>query len=522
MWSSLTSIDKYAKELSYPALISIAATQEIRRKGLTDEQAMLGLPQMSVSQSVLKDVCPVNQIVDCIPGKYRTYSGHCNNVNKPLWGAVYEPMQRLQNPEYADGVSVPRTGSKGKRLPSARIVSKTLFSESRPDHAICSQIIATWAQFVYEDLAQVGSNRLFSGLDSIPISCCQSTHPECFNIGTDNDDEVFRNRGLCMSYARSVVAPRENCSLGVREQANLVTSFLDGSHIYGNDKNQASSLRLFQNGQLKHKFQSEKKELLPSSADISSCGSPNPSQQPCFSTGSKWANLIPTTTSLHTLWLRQHNRIARKLKELNKYWDDERLYQESRRITIAQIQHITYNEFLPIIVGKEHLRSFGLHLQHHSFHSDYALNTNPSVLNEYAAAVGLFFFTLLPDTIVVTNTNGEQAHERHYSTLFNDPSHLYYRERLDGLIRTIIQNPIRKPGLHISKEFRERFLRGTDESGIDLAALIIQMGRDHGINSYTKWRAYCGLSEPRNFGELRPVVGFKSLITTKIIIITVP
>ena len=58
----------------------------------------------------------------------------------------------------------------------------------------------------------------------------------------------------------------------------------------------------------------------------------------------------------------------------------------------------------------------------------------------------------------------------------------------------------------MSTEFREKFLKNTDDNGIDLAALIIQMGRDHGINSYTAWRAHCGLSKPQNIGELRPLV----------------
>lgn len=60
---------------------------------------------------------------------------------------------------------------------------------------------------------------------------------------------------------------------------------------------------------------------------------------------------------MHTIWMREHNRIANTLAEYNRHWNDERIYEETRRIVIAQVQHITYNEFVPLLLGKNVERS---------------------------------------------------------------------------------------------------------------------------------------------------------------------
>lgn len=73
-------------------------------------------------------------------------------------------------------------------------------------------------------------------------------------------------------------------------------------------------------------------------------------------------------------------------------------------------------------------------------------------------------------------------------------------------LRYLVNEPIIQPGLQMSLGFRDRFFRGPNTTGVDLAALIIQMGRDHGIVSYVEMRESCGLSRPRNFQELKPLL----------------
>lgn len=71
-----------------------------------------------------------------------------------------------------------------------------------------------------------------------------------------------------------------------------------------------------------------------------------------ISKGDVRANVHPHLTAMHTLWMREHNRIAHALANFNPTWGDEMLYQESRRIVVAQLQHITYTQWLPELVGE--------------------------------------------------------------------------------------------------------------------------------------------------------------------------
>jgi hypothetical protein len=73
----------------------------------------------------------------------------------------------------------------------------------------------------------------------------------------------------------------------------------------------------------------------------------------CFAAGDLRANEQIVLASTHTLWVHEHNRLARILKYINQHWDSERIFQEARKIVIAELQHITYNEYLTKFLGKD-------------------------------------------------------------------------------------------------------------------------------------------------------------------------
>ena len=131
-----------------------------------------------------------------------------------------------------------------------------------------------------------------------------------------------------------------------------MTSYLDGSVIYGSSKEESEELRLFTGGLLRvQRLESPgSRDLLPADDNTIDCAAENGSK--CFKAGDVRVNEHIGLVAIHTLWMRQHNKIARQLAAINPHWNDEQLFQESRRIVGAQIQHITYSEYLPVILGK--------------------------------------------------------------------------------------------------------------------------------------------------------------------------
>ena len=115
-----------------------------------------------------------------------------------------------------------------------------------------------------------------------------------------------------------------------------------------------------------------------------------PAEVKCFKAGDNRVNCSPYLMVVQTVLFRQHNRIAAELADLNGHWDDERLYEEARRILIAQWQHIVYSEYLPAVIGRKKMQQVGIFTLENGFSGDYDQNVNPSILNEFSSAAFRF------------------------------------------------------------------------------------------------------------------------------------
>lgn len=254
----------------------------------------------------------------------------------------------------------------------------------------------------------------------------------------DQDDHFYRNfNQRCMNFVRLAIAPDHNCQLGYAKTLSKVTHFIDGSAIYGSDAVTAKGLRSFQRGQLKM-FIDFNRELLPLNPKSEDCIMEGSA---CFLAGDVRVNQHITLVAIHLLFAREHNRIAEELHKLNPKWSDESIFEETRRIVVAEIQHITYSEWLPLVIGQAAMQRFSLFTQPQGYSSDYDEEINPSVTNEFTGAAFRFghstvqgrlfveFERRLDEIILVSDT-------------FNNPSRFRFQHFYDEILRTLVHQPM--------------------------------------------------------------------------------
>lgn len=189
--------------------------------------------------------------------RYQAARGTCNNVRRPLWGAANTPLRRLLPPRYEDGISQPRGSLQSKAgslfrgpfsppVPSARLVSLSVVRDRPILERNVSHILMQWGQFISHDvgLAPLANGHRCRG--------CSTASGRCAPIAVPRGDPTFSRRD-CLPFSRTASAcgrpPARR--LKPREQINGVTSFLDGSQLYGSSEGVQRTLRQPNSGRLR-------------------------------------------------------------------------------------------------------------------------------------------------------------------------------------------------------------------------------------------------------------------------------
>ncbi|XP_032171564.1 peroxidasin-like protein isoform X3 [Mustela erminea] len=454
----------------------------------------------------------------CFHQKYRAQDGTCNNLQHPTWGASLTAFERILKPAYENGFNLPRgvgrhTLSGRHPLPPPRLVSTELVATATvtPDHQY-THMLMQWGQFLDHDLDHtvpaLSTSRFSDG--RLCSSVC-TNDPPCFPIIIP-DSDPRGTRAPCMFFARSSPVCGSGMtslvmnSVYAREQINQLTAYIDASNIYGSSERESQILRDYSEprGLLRTglPWVPSGKPLLPfSSGPPTECTRPEQdSRSPCFLAGDHRANEQLALTAMHTLWFREHNRVATELSALNPHWDGDTLYHEARKIVGAQLQHITYSHWLPKILGEPGMKML-------QDYQGYNPNVNAGIINSFATAAFRFGHTLINPILYRLNDTFGEIPEGHLPLhkAFFSPSRIIEEGGIDPLLRGLfgVAAKLRVPSQLLSVELTEKLFSMAHSVALDLAATNIQRGRDHGIPPYADFRVFCNLTSVENFEDLQ-------------------
>ena len=417
------------------------------------------------------------------PTSVYSYDGSGNNSAHATWGAAGTALLRRSAAAYGDRISTPA----GSSRPSARAISNALSaqSESIVNSRSLSDFIYVWGQFLDHDI-----NLTSTGSEKFPIQV--PAGDASFDPNSTGTQTI--------PFSRSTAAAGTGTSRrNPRQQTDSVTAFIDGSQVYGSDSTRAAALRSFEGGQLR----TSAGNMLPFNTD----GLPNandahrlPDDQ-LFLAGDVRANENPDLTSLQTLFMREHNRIAAENQQAHPDWTDEQLYQSARSVVIAEIQSITYNEFLPALMGRNSLAPY----------SGYNPRVNPSMSNEFSTAAFRFGHSLLDGEIGRLNDDGSEVPEGSLTLMnsfFNpsvfDPTLPNHEGDIDPFLKAISSGNAQEIDLKLVDDVRNFLFGAPGQGGLDLASLNIQRGRDHGLANYNAVRVAYGLPRVTRFDQITP------------------
>jgi peroxidase len=409
----------------------------------------------------------------------RTFSGYGNNLENRDWGSAHSGVVRMSSVNYKDGVS----SINDSELPDPRLISNRLFDQQEFiwDDYNLSDYVWLFGQFIDHDLSLIENNPLETVLLSIPP-----------------DDQHFSPSDFIITARNKSMPGTGTSSDNPRQFVNEISSFIDGSAVYGSDEERAQWLRTFENGKLKTsqgnmlpwntytgEFDDEIDPDAPFMADDTRLLSRY------FVAGDIRANENPLLIGMHTIFVREHNRLCDQLKERYPHWTDDQLYQRARKLVGAYIQNICFNEWLP---------AMGVHLPEYRYYNE---EMNPGILNVFSGAAFRIGHTLINSQLIRMDNEGEELAEgsvRLKDAFFN-PFAVMASGGIDPFFKGMGTQVMQKLDCKVIDDLRNFLFGPPGSGGLDLASINIFRGRDRGIADYNQLRFDFGLPLVKSFED---------------------
>lgn len=403
--------------------------------------------------------------------------------NHPLdLGAADTQLRRAAAAAYpGDGSGSTIIESPARANP--RDISNTIFTQSGSitNDRHLTNFVWQWGQFLDHDIDLTNANAA-NGTANIPITSPGDP------LGPDP-----------IPFVRSNYDPTTGTVAGnPRQQINEITAFIDGSNVYGSDDSRAAWLRTGTGGKLR----TSTNNLLPfndgSQANAGGSGTD------LFVAGDVRSNEQVGLTAMHTLFVREHNRLADLIALSNPLATDEGIYQTTRKIVGAEIQAITYNEFLPALLGPSAPDAAGYL---------YSESVDPSISNEFATAAYRFGHSMLSGNLnLVDDADTLQGQLPLRDAFFNPDFLTSDASNLGLLLKGLASTRAQEIDAKVVDDVRDFLFGPPGAGGLDLASLNIQRGRDHGLPDYNTLRGAYGLSMVDSFDDITSDISLQSLL----------
>ena len=401
----------------------------------------------------------------------RSIDGSGNNLADPVLGMADTPLLRVTTVEYSDGLSTPAGASR----PSARAVSNAVSDQPASDPNFpfqASDFVWQWGQFLDHDIDLTENADPAEPFDiSVPLG------DPYFDPLSTGKEVIFLNRSVF-----------EVDDAGVRQQVNQITTWIDASNVYGSDEDRADELRTLDGtGRLK----TSTGDLLPFNVNgFPNAGGPDPS---LFLAGDVRANEQVGLTALHTLFVREHNHYADMFGSADPPLTGDEIYEKARVMVWAEIQAITYREFLPRVLGGDAISGY----------QGYDPSVDPSITNFFSTASYRFGHSMINSTLLRLGPDLQPiaAGNLPLRDAFFAPDEIM-NHGIDSLLRGLANQLAQTVDTLIVGDIRNFLFGPPGSGGFDLASLNIQRGRDHGLANYNQARVDYGLAPVTNFAEI--------------------